>query len=306
VSRIDVHAHYYPAEFAELTHQPGSAFGSAHGALGGSLEQRLQIMDEHGVDVQVLSVGSSQPYYAELAASAAREARITNDLYQQAVAQSGGRFAAFGCLPLPHLDASLAELDYCLGGLHMAGVNLGCSVNGLALDDARFEPLWAELNRHRAVVFLHPLALRTPLVDSFGLPFLVGTRFEDTITGVRLVLSGLTTRFPDVKIILSHLGGAIPFMWERILDGARRSPEKGIDALRELRRLYYDSVSNAPAAMLCSCQTVGAGHILYGSDFPYLASGTDFGESIEYIRRSGIPEEDVTAILDRNAQGLLA
>ncbi|MBV9120068.1 MAG: amidohydrolase [Chloroflexi bacterium] len=302
--RVDVHAHHYPAELMAIMENTG-AFGRPHGGPPVTMEQRLELMSAHGIARQIISVGSRQPYSASDPTVALAAARQANDVYAETVSGIGPRLAAFGCLPLPHLDFALSELARCLDELRMPGINLGCSVAGRALDEPEFDPLWQELNRRQAVVFLHPLALQTPMIDSLGLAFLVGTRFEDTLAAVRLVLSGLTTRYLDVKVIVSHLGGAIPYMWARVVDGARRNPDKQVDGEKAFRRLFYDSVSNAPAAMLCACQTVGASQILFGTDYPYLGSGTDFGETVRYIEQAGIPQAEVDAILNHNAQRVL-
>jgi 6-methylsalicylate decarboxylase len=299
--RIDVHAHYYPQDVVDQFARLGStrAYGGPSGGL--TLAQRLELMDRAGIDVQVLSVGVGQPYFAE-AEKAAAGARCANDAYKEVVERYGGRFAAFGCLPLPHVDAALAEAAYCLDELSMAGLNLGCSVAGRPLEDPSFEPLWADLNRRRAVVFLHPLGIGGPFIDAFGLEMMVGSRFEDTICAVRLVLSGLTSRFPDVRIIVPHLGGTIPYLWERVEEsGSRRvstPPTEG------LKRLYYDSVNKTPAALRCFCETVGADRLMLGTDFPYVDEA-GFLECVSYVEASGLTPDQVSGILDRNAQALL-
>jgi 6-methylsalicylate decarboxylase len=299
--RIDVHAHYYPQNVLDEFTRLGSPRGYT-GPLGGlTIAERLDLMDEAGVDVQVMSMGVGQPYLPNVEKAKAG-ARYANDAYKELVVGSGGRFAAFGCLPLPHVDAALAETAYCLDELGMAGLNLGCSVAGRPLEDPAFEPLWADLNRRRAVVFLHPLGVGGPFIDAFGLEMMVGSRFEDTICAVRLVLSGLTKRFPDVRIIVPHLGGTIPYLWERIQEsGGRRSD---VRPQEEFKRLYYDSVNKTPAALRCFCQTVGADRLMLGTDFPYV-DRPQFLEYVSYIKASDLAPDQVSAILDRNAQALL-
>lgn len=301
--RIDVHAHYYPPELVQRMGDLGRSLEAAvRITCECPIQQRLELLDSTSVDAQVLSMGVQQPYFND-EEKARLGARFSNDLYQDVVSRYGGRFAAFGSLPLPHVDSAIAEAAYCLDELHMAGINLGCSIAGRPLEDPAFEPLWAELNRRQAVVFLHPVALGGPMLDAPGLPMLLGSRFEDTVAAVRLVVSGLTSRFPDVKIIVPHLGGAIPFMWERMEDFANRglntSPKEG------LKRLYYDTVNKTPAALRCACEVLGPEHLMLGSDFPYMKSQSEFAEHITYVESSDLPAETLTAILDRNAQQLL-
>jgi aminocarboxymuconate-semialdehyde decarboxylase len=302
--RIDVHAHYYPPELVQRMGELGRSLEAAvRITCECPIQQRLDLLDQTGVDAQVLSMGVQQPYLADQE-KAKIAARFSNDVYQDVVARFGARFAAFGCLPLPHVSAAVDEAVYCLDELRMAGINLGCSVGGRALEDPGFEPLWAELNTRRAVVFLHPTSLGGPMLDAPGLPMLLGSRFEDTAAAVRLVISGLTSRFPEVKIIVPHLGGAIPFMWERMDDVANRglgeSPKEG------LKRLYYDTVNKGAAALRCACEVLDPSHLMLGSDFPYMKAASEYAGHLTYIEQSGLPAATIAGILNRNAQALLS
>ena len=314
--RIDVHAHYYCQELGDGMKQFGAQFPLASASVGGgvTLDERIELMDDAGIDVQVLCTGSQQPYQLD-AGKMVGAARFANDYYKRVVDAYNGRFAAFGCVPLPSVDEAIAEASRCLDQLGFAGINLGCSIAGRAPDDPAFEPFWAELDRRRTTVFFHPLGTGMPLGDAYGLSWMVGGCFEDTITALRLAMSGLTARFPSVKIIVPHLGGTLPFLWQRIADSVERrritrpegngaetgAVESPIDALR---RMYYDTVNESPAALQCTCQTIGASQVMLGTDFPYLA-GPKFKRCVTYVQESGLPEDQVEAILDRNAQELL-
>ena len=301
--RIDVHAHYLQPDFSDGMARRGAAWQSANRDAGISLEQRFEMMTEVGIDVQVLSVSAHQPYVTN-PFKAVDAATFANDFYQDLVESSRGRFLAFACLPLPHVDAALEEAARCLDALGMRGVTLGCSVLGRPLDDPSFEPLWAELDRRGAVVFLHPMGTGAPMADAYGLTWMVAGCYEDTTAGLRLVLSGLTTRYANVKIIIPHLGGTIPFLWQRLLDSLDRNRTSGVDPVLALRRLYYDTVNETPAALRCTCETVGASQLLLGTDYPYLL-GDKFKRCVTYVQESGLPPADVEAILERNAEALL-
>jgi aminocarboxymuconate-semialdehyde decarboxylase len=301
--RIDVHAHYLQPDFSEGMARRGARWDSAGRGVGISLEQRFDIMAEAGIDVQVLSVSAHHPYVAD-AFKAVDAATFANDLYQDLVERSNGRFLAFGCVPLPHVNAAIEEAARCLDDLGMRGITLGCSVRGRPLDDPGFEPLWAELDRRATVVFLHPMGTGAPLADAFGLTWMVAGCYEDTTAALRLVLSGLTTRYPNVKIIVPHLGGTIPFLWQRLVDSLERNPASAVDPVLALRRLYYDTVNETPAALRCTCETVGASQLLLGTDYPYLL-GEKFKRCVTYVQDSGLPQSDVDAILEHNAEALL-
>jgi aminocarboxymuconate-semialdehyde decarboxylase len=224
-----------------------------------SLEQRVDLLSKAGMRVQILSVGAQQPYFAD-ANEAISAAKLGNDLYAEVCARRGGHFAA---LPLPHVDAALAELERALDRLGMVGVNLGCWIGSPArpLDATEFEPVFAELDRRGAVLFLHPVGCGT-LLEGFGLNFPLGAPFEDSVAALRLILAGIVSRHPKIRIIVPHLGGTLPFLIER-LDGslARRSQYK---PSAYLKRLWYDTVNGSTAALRCArCirhRSVASGH----------------------------------------------
>jgi aminocarboxymuconate-semialdehyde decarboxylase len=214
-------------------------------------------------------------------------------------------------MPLPHLDASLTELERCLDTLGMVGVTIGCSVAGRHLDDAAFDPFFAELDRRATVVFLHPVGAGVlEGQDPYGLTWMVGAPLEDTIAVLRLVMSGLTTRYPNIRIIVPHLGGTLPFLLER-LDYSSEI-QRSLGRLQgwegqlstHLRRLWYDTVSTHPEALRCACGSFGADRLLLGTDFPYLW-GPRLRRCVTYIEEAGLGADATTAILGDNAASLL-
>jgi predicted TIM-barrel fold metal-dependent hydrolase len=302
--RIDVHAHYVTQDFIERVAGIGATTTGAARAAGAhaTLDQRIDMMRGCGVDVQVLSVAGNQPYGQDRAASVA-VARYLNDAYKQVVDGHGGHFSAFGCVPLPHTDAAIAEAIRCLDELGFAGITLGCSIRGRPLDDPEFEPFWAELNRRQTVVFFHPVGIGAPMTDAFGLDWKIAPTFEDSVTAVRLVLSGLTSRCPSVKIIIPHLGGTLPFIWGRL--GAQAGDFGPDSELRAgLRKLYYDTVNRAPGMLCAGCAVLGYERVMLGTDFPYVPL-PDYRGYVTAVEESGLPADQIKAILDQNAQALL-
>jgi aminocarboxymuconate-semialdehyde decarboxylase len=185
-------------------------------------------------------------------------------------------------------------------------VNLGCSVAGRPLDDPEFDPFFRELDRRQAVLFLHPCGVGAPMTDAYGLDWMVGGCFEDTVTSLRLVMSGLTSRYPNIKVIVPHLGGTLPFLMQRIEDSVTRRVLRGGEAPKTkvtdlIRGLYFDTVNNYSVALRCSCEAFGSDHIMLGTDFPYLT----LAECVDFVKASGLPQADIDAILDGNAQRLL-
>ncbi len=302
--RVDVHAHHYPEKYVSCLTRYGkdtSHAGKAPGA-GVTLDQRLDLLDSSGIRVQVLCVGAQQPYFAK-AEEATTAAKMANDLYAEVCKKYNGRFEAFAAVPLPHVDAALGEVQRALDELGMVGVNLGCSVAGHPLDDQAYEPLFAELNRRGAVVFLHPQGMGCgPLIDDYGLNFTLGAPFEDSISALRLVLTGVISRYPKMRVIVPHLGGPLPFLRMR-LDGSLRG-RTDFKPSEELKRLWYDTVNENIPSLHCAREAFGADRLLLGTDFPHVF-GDRFERCLSYIEQSNLPPEEKTAILDHNAQSLL-
>jgi aminocarboxymuconate-semialdehyde decarboxylase len=312
---VDVHAHYFPPEYIDPLVRWGGRVAAMSRHVPGArlpLDERIGLLDEVGIDVQVLSVASAQPFLPE-APNAIELARVANDLYADVVRQYQGRFVAFGCVPLPHVDAALAEVERCLDTLGCVGITTGCSVAGRPLDDPAFEPFWAELDRRGCVLFLHPMGAGfggelTP----YGLDWLVGALFEDTLAALRLVLSGVTTRYPNIRVIIPHLGGTVPFAMGRVgrataAERARvgQTPGEFTGTLREnLRRIWYDTVNHEPSALQCACEVFGTDRLLLGTDYPYPV-GDRLQHCLTYVEEADLDAADKEAILGGNAQALL-
>jgi len=292
--RIDVHAHYYPEEYvaalAKLEWRDATD-GFARNQV--PLDERAGMLSDAKVDLQVLTLGARSPYVPDKP-DAAAVARMGNDIYADIAKSNGGCYGAFGTVPLPHVDAAIAEASRCLDELKMVGIGLACSVAGQPLDDPAFDPFWAELNRRKTTVFLHPsFRSRDPHLNDYYLHSIIGACLEDSIAALRLVLSGLTTRYPDVNIIIPHFGGMLTSILPRIERHGDRS---------KLNRLYFDCANGWEPALRCACEAFGAGHIMLGTDFPYIGS---IKENVDYVLNSKLTPDEKETILDRTAAKLL-
>jgi predicted TIM-barrel fold metal-dependent hydrolase len=187
------------------------------------------------------------------------------------------RFGGFACLPLPDVDSALAEIDYALGTLGLDGVVLLTNANGFYLGDSRLDPVFDELNRRAAVVFLHPTLPACVECTSLGYaPPLIEFVFDTTRAVTHLVLSGTLERCSDLRLIVPHAGGTIPFLADRIdliasrfVPGATERAPAGVKTY--FRRLYYElAISTSPHAVASVLQLADPDHVLFGSDFPAL------------------------------------
>ena len=214
---IDVHAHYWTDDYLDFLVDLGKTdTGMARGIGAGDGEElvaRLQLMDRAGVDIQVISASPQVPY-SEDRDKAVAATRFVNDQYAALVARHPDRFRAFAATPMPHIEESIAEIGRALDELGMVGIAMNTTVLDRALVDSEFEPIFAELDRRDAVLYLHPAgnSACTPLIRDFNLTWMVGAPMEDTISTVQLITRGIPSRYPDIKIINSHLGGALPML----------------------------------------------------------------------------------------------
>jgi predicted TIM-barrel fold metal-dependent hydrolase len=302
---FDVHAHYFPKKYLDALEQVGkpdideSRAQRDAGTEQDQLAARIGMMDAAGVAYHVLSPAGQLPYFAREVDST-KTARLANDLFAEFVNQRPDRLAAFAVTPLPHIDAALVELARALDELKMAGAVIGSSVLGRSLADPAFDPFYEELNRRGAVLYVHPsgLGAESPLISPHAMTWVIGAPIEDTIAAFHLIVRGIPSRYPNIKIIVSHIGGAMPILLGRLdflyKDEVPQTPELPSKAAR---RIWYDTVGHDdPIAIRSAWEAFGPHRLVYGSDYPYQLDDA-YTRSVQYIRNSGIPPKDVEIIL---------
>jgi aminocarboxymuconate-semialdehyde decarboxylase len=310
--RVDVHAHYFPTEYLDVLVRYGStATGIARNLLStgsqADLNARFDMMDQAGVHKQILSASPQLPYF-EVREHAVSGARMINDLYADLVHRHPTRFLAFAATPMPHVDAAIEEMSRALDALGMVGVTVLTSVLGRSLVDPEFEPFWAELNRRGTILFIHPAGVGacSPLIQSFNLNWPIGAPIEDTVAVMHLIVKQIPQRYPRIRIIASHLGGALPMLMQRLDNQASWfMPKRSESPSATARKMWFDTVAHGYVpALQCACAAFGAERLLFGSDYPYELHEM-YQRAVSYIQKSGLPQRDITAILDRNAFSLL-
>lgn len=309
---VDVHAHYAPRVFVDALERMGTGRQVAmarHPNMDepGHLEARLEMMDQAGVRKQVLSPNGMVPYSQD-AVAAAEAARIGNDSYADLVARYPDRFASFVSLPLPHVDASLKEMARGLDDLGMVGVHLSCSVFNRSTAESEFEPLYEEMNRRGSILFFHPVqnGICSPLINDYKFTVSVGASMEDTAIGLHLVARQIPRKYPNIKIIIPHLGGLLPMQLERLDNQASPMyPEWTERPGVTLRRFYYDTVGHgSQAGLLAAWKAFGADHLVTGSDWPVLLAFESYARTFDYIRESDLPAADIEQIIEKTAPAL--
>ena len=321
---IDVHNHYYPPAFVDAVRRGPSAFRVTEDETGNpvlhspgdynvlvpghrDIAYRTTVLDETGVDRQLISF-TAPGTLLEPPDRGAELARVVNDGLAEAVREGAGRYVALAHLPLHHPEAAVEELERSMIELGMPGAMLFSNANGVPLADDRFVPLWETGDRFGAVFYIHPTyPLGVEAMKEFMLMPMVGFLMDTTLAAAHLVYRGIPDRFRNTEWILGHLGGAVPYLAERLDRGYEAFPEQRGYLDRPpsevLREFYYDSVNFDPAALRLAIGFAGADHILAGSDYPHMIGSID--RMLSSIRGLGLSPEDEENILGGNASRLL-
>ena len=305
---IDVHHHILPDFFWRETND-------AHNPVGGiapppwDAGMMVSFMDEAGIDVAVTSISTPGVHVGD-AARARSLARRCNEVSAQLMQAHPTRLGGFAALPLPDVDGALEELAYALDVLKLDGVVLFSNANGIYLGDARFEPVFTELERRKAVVFVHPTASPDPLAHQLGLPdSLIDFTADTTRAVAQMHYSNRFARTPGVKYIFSHAGGTAPYLAGRwgIVDEMNVIPggeERG--AIGDtLRRLYWDTALSFRDPILRMLRdVVGLDQVLFGSDFPYLRRDLAVNCVQQLERTTELTGEERAKVMSVNATKL--
>jgi predicted TIM-barrel fold metal-dependent hydrolase len=303
-ARIDVHHHILPPPYMlrardrilEISDRDHSAL------LNWTPARAVEEMDRAGIATAITSLSLPGIWFGGVEAARAL-ARTCNEYAAQMVKDYPGRFGWFAAVPLPDTDGSLRELAYALDILRADGIGLVSNYDDKWPGDPAFAPVFEELNRRRAVVFIHPTA---PSCCSHLMPGIAASTIEflfDTSRAIlSLLVSGTFSRFPDIRFIFCHAGGTMPVLAaranafvERHQDIAERVPT-GVPS--ELKKLFYDVANSVnPSSMAALTNLVPMSQLLFGSDFPYVpctvtANGLD---------RFGLSARDLSAVNRENA-----
>jgi predicted TIM-barrel fold metal-dependent hydrolase len=290
--RIDVHHHVVPPQYAD----------DSMPIKLPDTEAQLQSMDHWGIRTAITSL---TPRVVLKNLHRLRQvARTCNEFQARIVLEHPSRFGSFALLPLPDVDGALEEITYALDILHLDGVGLFSSVNDRYLGDPLFDPIFDELNRRNAVVFVHPTHCEAPPETNLGAPpFVVEYVFDTSRAIVNLIFTGTLTRYPDIRVIVAHGGGTVPYLTQRIsmLEGHRKAPEVA-DVIPQLRALYYEIASTTAGYALRSLQEVAdPTHILWGSDLPFVY-GERLQEEVDHWEEyDGFKAEERMAVEQLNA-----
>jgi predicted TIM-barrel fold metal-dependent hydrolase len=306
---VDVHAHFVTDEYVSAA----SAAGHGHpdgmpGWPSWSADQHLRLMDEWGVSTSILSISSPGIHFGD--DQAARTlARQVNDAGAKAVAAHPDRFGHFASLPLPDVAGSLAELAYALDELGSTGVAVETNTAGIYPGDDRYAPLYDELDRRHAVVFVHPTSPPCAEQVSLGRPRpMIEFIFDSARAVSDLVLSGTLARYPGIDWVFTHGGGALPLLTIRMdaFQGLFSTGANSPDVSQQVARLWFDMAGTPfPLQVPTLVEAFGSERLLYGSDYCWTpAAGV--GQQVASVDSARQPAGDTwRALTTRNAERLL-
>ncbi|HLI20431.1 MAG TPA: amidohydrolase family protein [Stellaceae bacterium] len=275
--RIDVHHHTVPPFLLERTRAALLASSPyANDVIAWTPEASIAQMDRWGIATAILSNPTQWSSFKDEAAGLCRR---TNEYSAQLRDAHKGRFGFFGAVPLPDTDAALEEAAYALDTLKADGIGLITSYGDKYPSDPQFDPLFAELNRRKTVVFIHPTApgCCTHVVPGVPVPT-VEFMFDVTRCITAMLFHGVFTRYPDIRFIFTHDGAALPMLADRITRNATVVKGAGFasqaEAMAVLKRLHYDiTTSTSPPALTALKAFLPVSQMLFGTDFPFLKPG---------------------------------
>jgi len=333
---IDFHAHLYPEAYMNAvagaegrypvgvrTRPDGTRFlwfeGIEYWTYGPPFHDvalRLREMDAAGVDVQALSIGPPMVYWAE-PDFGLRLCQTYNDAIAAVTRAHPDRFVAFAALPLQDPALALKELERCAADLEVRGVGFGTNIAGRHLDDRSLWPVYERIQALDLPVFIHPISpCGLGNIHDYRLDLTLYFPFDTTVAAARLVLGGVLEAFPRLQVCLAHLGGALPYLRERLdlgwqvarkfhaQGGAITKPPSHYLARFYLDNLAYSETAYSDANLLCALACVGGDHIVLGSDAPFPVG--ELARSVEFIRRCHLlSEKEREKILGGNAARLL-
>lgn len=321
---IDFHNHFFPPEYLEAVQRGPSnvkvTFDSKKNPLlhypgdyniivpeHRDIEVRAAVLSKSGVDMQVLTF-TTPGVHIESPDFAVELARMVNDSFAIIMRERRDQFAALATLPLNDPDASVRELERAIRELGFRGVALHSNINGVSLSDKRYWPLYEKADELEVVFDIHPsFPVGVEAMKEYWLMPLIGFPFDTTLAAAKLVFSGVVEKFPRIRWVLGHLGGAIPYLAERLDRGfhAFRACRENISSppSEYLKEFYYDTVNFDPKALRFAIDFAGPDHLVAGSDFPHqIGSLENMVKSIEAL---DIPAEDKEKIFGQNTARLL-
>ena len=323
---IDIHAHVEIPESAEIAapffrpeHDPRLLYQAEESTRynrelrATQVDQltnpvaRIADMDLQGVDIQALAIAPTQYFYYLDEPTGVRAIALQNDRIARMVSDHSGRFVGIANLPMDHPRSAVVELERAYRDLGFRGFEINADVNGEDLDDRRFDPVWDKAAELEMLAILHPHGFTHPQrMAEYYLANVVCMPLASTLAVSRMILGGVWERFPELRMLVVHGGGYLPYYFARTDHAYRVRPEarRHISRLPSeyLHQLYFDSVVFNPRAVEYLVGEFGADRVLMGTDYPFDMGPTD---PLAFLAEARLSEEQRSLIVGGNAARLL-
>jgi aminocarboxymuconate-semialdehyde decarboxylase len=321
---VDFHNHFYPKAYIEeikkgrgyaalTTDSQGRSlieYTGDYNVVAGAhvkLEDRLEAMKKHGIDMQVLTL-TTPGVERETKERGIKLATLTNDEYGEICEKYRENFTALATLPMQDPEASVVELQRAVEECGLRGAMIFSNVNGRTLDSEEFFPIYEKASKLGVPVFIHPTSpINSEGMDEYRLVPIMGFGVDTSLAILRLVFSGLLERLPNLKLVSTHTGGVFPYLRGRIEAAYHAYPECKIRISKPpsgyLKQIWLDTVCYDSDVMRSSYAFVGADKMLLGTDFPHQIS--DLEHAVRRVEQLGLEREQEEKILGGNALKLL-
>ncbi len=275
--RVDVHLHAILPEYRKALQRAGVTESSFRKTTANTPQAFLDAISELGIDVAIWLPFSGSGIYVKDDASTRYLTQTTNEAIATLAAKVPKKFGFYAILPLPNVAAALKQMEYALDSLHADGVAFLSTQDGRYIGDPAFEDLYAEMNRRSLMALVHPARPTYPEPLKVP-PELIEYTFETTRVAVNLIYNEVMKRYPNIKWILPHAGGALPYLPLRleVLQGDDTQKPTFLERVPEgylpyLERFYYDVATSGAAGPIFALTAItDSSHIFYGSDWPYV------------------------------------
>lgn len=307
MKRIDVHSHVIPETIVQAMREQPELYktvieGEGHqrkfvrGKVSFDLipefydaDAKIESMDRKSIDISVISPGPQAFFYGLGADQALKTARIVNEGVAKMVAAHPARLRGMATLPMQHPDAAIDELERVVREYGFKAVEMGTAIGDTELADSRFRPVLRRIQELKVVVFAHPNTQGSAgRLDCYYLTNLIGNPLDTTVMVGKLMFSGALDELKDIKILLAHGGGFLPYQIGRFEHGHKVRPDTSAvtksNPLEMLKRFYFDALTHSPQAIRHLIDTVGSEHVVIGTDSPF-----DMGEEQPVARLDAVP-----------------
>jgi predicted TIM-barrel fold metal-dependent hydrolase len=306
---IDLHCHVIPDFYWEASNEGGNLAGGITPPRW-SLEHAIAYLDEAHIDVAVPSISTPGVHFGDATAARSLAGKV-NEYLAEIKRNRPDRFGGFGVLPLPDIAGSLEQIAHALDVLDLDGVSMLTNAGGSYLGDARFDPIFEELQRRASVVFVHPTASPDPIAHTLDLPDSLLDYPADTSRAIaKLHYSNTFTRTPDVKYVFAHAGGTIPFVAGRFgivdeMDVIPGAQERGTFA-DVLPRLHWDTAAAFSDPVIHMLRSVtGLENVVFGTDYPYPRDAISIAGLRHLQHTTELDDDERRAVLGGSAARLI-